>query len=517
MSFPMAPFELAHESDFKTIAIAIFVVFSAYKYFNARAQRAKLDAIPTLGPNGIFASYITVWKYMFYGRELIEEGCKEYPSAAFKIPTLFGWAVFLNSREMHEDFKRASEEELSVLDQFEETLQLRYTMSPVIHENPYHIDVVRGALTRNISARFDDVRDELKAAFDEYIPPREEWVEVPNVIETIQNVVVRTSNRFFVGLPLCRNEDWCDLNLKFTINVLVNGSLINFFPKFLIPIAGRIITNRKRSLRRAVKHLTPIFDERFAMEREYGPDWPGKPNDLISWLMDSCAQTGEDWQKGSYEDLALRVISVNFVAILTTSQTFVQALFHLAANPQIVEPLREEIRTTIEREGAWSKVAMVQMRLLDSFLKESHRHVGAQSISMSRIARKDFTFSNGTVVPAGTSVGLPTLHIHRSEEAYPSPYSFNPTRFSELREKEGEGIKHHMVTPTPDWLGFGAGKHACPGRFFAVNEIKALIAHVVMTYDVKLKDTDVFPPEMYFAGFVSPNPKAKLLFRKREM
>ena len=60
--------------------------------------------------------------------------------------------------------------------------------------------------------------------------------------------------------------------------------------------------------------------------------------------------------------------------------------------------------------------------------------------------------------------------------------------------------------------------HLCsPGRFFAVNEIKALLAHVLMTYDVKLKDTDEFPPEMYFAGLVSANTKAKVLFRKRKI
>ncbi|KAL0578516.1 hypothetical protein V5O48_003459 [Marasmius crinis-equi] len=494
-------------------------------YYLHRVDR--LDAIATLGPNGIFSSYITVWRYIFHGRELVEEGCKQHPEIAFKIPTLFGWLVVVNSGEMFEEIKRASEEDLSVLDLFEEvllenersavqkTLQTDYTISPTIHRNPYHIDVVRGPLTRNIGARFDDVRDELRHAFNHYISPRDDWLEVPNVIKAIQNIVVRTSNRFFVGLPLCRNEDWCDLNLEFAINVMINGTLIGFFPEVLHPIVGRIFSNRKRSLRRAVRHLTPIFDERFAMEREHGSNWPGKPNDLISWLIDSCAKNGEDWQKGSYEDLALRVIAVNFVAIHTTSQAFTQALFHLAANPQIVEPLREEVRTTVEREGEWSKLAMVQMRLLDSFMKESQRRVGVSPTGMNRKTRKDYRFSSGVVIPAGTTVGVAAYHLHHSEEAYPAPYSFIPRRFADLRDKEGEAIKHHMVTPTTNWVTFGAGKHACPGRFFAVNEIKALLVHVLMNYDVKLKDGNEFPPEICFAGFVTPNSKAKLLFRKR--
>ncbi|KAF9261891.1 cytochrome P450 [Marasmius fiardii PR-910] len=497
------------------IGITTLTGLLAYKYVNARIQRSKLDAIPTLGSDGIFSSYATAWRYVFHGRELIEEGCKQYPGTAFKVPTLFGWNVVLNGRDMFEELKRASEDDLSVLEVFEDLVHLEYTVSPIIHKNPYHIDVIRTTLTRNIAARFDEVRDEIQAAFSELIPLQDDWVEPPNIIKTIQDIVVRTSNRFFVGLPLCRNEDWCDMNLKFTINVMINGALIGFFPKFLHPIVGRIITNRKSSVRRAVRHLIPILDERFAMEREYGRDWPDKPNDLISWLIDSCAQNGEDWQKGSYEDLALRLIATNFVAIHTTSQTFTQALFHLAANPQIIGPLREEIKFTVEREGGWSKLAMVQMRLLDSFMKESQRRIGVPPVGITRIALKDYRFSNGVVIPAGTKVGVPSYHIHHDEATYPSPLEFNPTRFSELREKEGEGIKHHMVTPTSDYLTFGAGKHACPGRFFAVNEIKALLAHVLMNYDIKLRDSDVFPEEIEFAGFITPNQNAKVLFRKR--
>jgi hypothetical protein len=42
----------------------------------------------------------------------------------------------------------------------------------------------------------------------------------------------------------------------------------------------------------------------------------------------------------------------------------------------------------------------------------------------------------------------------------------------------------------PDSLEFGHGSHACPGRFFAVNVLKAIVAHLLLKYDLKLRDGD---------------------------
>ncbi|ESK83523.1 cytochrome p450 [Moniliophthora roreri MCA 2997] len=102
-----------------------------------------------------------------------------------------------------------------------------------------------------------------------------------------------------------------------------------------------------------------------------------------------------------------------------------------------------------------------------------------------------------------------------SQDTYPAPDDFNAARFAKLRDMEGEGVKHQVVTPTLDWVNFGTGKHACPGRFFAVNELKAMLAHVLMKYDVKFKDDAGFPPSMVFAGSISPNQAAKVMFRRR--
>jgi cytochrome P450 len=67
-----------------------------------------------------------------------------------------------------------------------------------------------------------------------------------------------------------------------------------------------------------------------------------------------------------------------------------------------------------------------------------------------------------------------------------------------------------------DYLPFGHGRHACPGRFFAATELKGMLAHV-MNYDVKLDESanGVRPLNMHFGFSRVPNTKAKVYFRKR--
>lgn len=58
-----------------------------------------------------------------------------------------------------------------------------------------------------------------------------------------------------------------------------------------------------------------------------------------------------------------------------TKQSFTHALYHLAAEPHYIQPIREEIEAVIAEDG-WSKVAMTKMHKLDSFFKESQRYNG---------------------------------------------------------------------------------------------------------------------------------------------
>lgn len=64
-------------------------------------------------------------------------------------------------------------------------------------------------------------------------------------------------------------------------------------------------------------------------------------------------------------------------------------------------------------------------------------------------------------------------------------------------------------------MTFGHGRFACPGRFFASNESKVVLAELLLTYDIKLKEGEERPKNLFFADACFPDPKREVLFRRR--
>ena len=80
---------------------------------------------------------------------------------------------------------------------------------------------------------------------------------------------------------------------------------------------------------------------------------------------------------------------------------------------------------------------------------------------------------------------------------------------------ESSTKKVGIVSSSLDHLPFGHGRYACPGRYFAACELKLMLAHTVMTYDVKMEIEGVRPQDMWFMDTCVPNSNANVLFRKR--
>jgi len=156
---------------------------------------------------------------------------------------------------------------------------------------------------------------------------------------------------------------------------------------------------------------------------------------------------------------------------------------------------------------------------LDSFIKESQRFGGIGALAMPRKLLQDFKFSDGLVVPKGTDIFVANAAMHRDEAYYPDPTTFDGNRFVDVDgsdSKEEEFNKNSVVNLRNDYIIFGHGRPGCPGRFFAITEIKAFVAHLLMNYDIKL-DPEAPPFKNLWFNFATiPDPAAHILVRKRK-
>jgi hypothetical protein len=114
----------------------------------------------------------------------------QHKSAPFKVANRYGWMVVLSNRKHIEEIRRAPNNELSFMEAFIDVsnctvlLELtriecrwkqfnsRYTLGDEVHDNPYHIAVIRSQLTRNIGKVYPEIRDEVVTSFDEILDLR---------------------------------------------------------------------------------------------------------------------------------------------------------------------------------------------------------------------------------------------------------------------------------------------------------------------------------------------------------
>jgi cytochrome P450 len=137
-------------------------------------------------------------------------------------------------------------------------------------------------------------------------------------------------------------------------------------------------------------------------------------------------------------------------------------------------------------------------------------------VTMTRKLLRAHTFSDGTRVPAGAIVGVPTLPHQLDRATYESPHVVDPFRFEHAKDKDGEVAHKHFTSCDSAYLPFGAGKQACPGRFFASIELKAMLSYLLLHYDVRAEAEGVRPADIYIQHAIIP-VQAKVLFRKRQL
>ncbi|KAF9263087.1 cytochrome P450 [Marasmius fiardii PR-910] len=469
--------------------------------------------IPSIGcGNDPLTSFRAAMRFRTDCKELIQEGYDKFKGRMFKLAMADRWVIIVTGKELVNELWSAPDGKLNFHKAVEETTKSRFSFGEAVTENTYHVGVVRTRLTRNIPDLFPELLDELACSFSDEFKPSIEW-KAYSPIPHVQQIVCRASNRLFVGLPKCRDPSYVRLNIGYTLEVMYARKTLNSYPSFLQSVIGRYITNIAARTKEAVEHLTPIIQERLSILERSNADYSQLPNDLLTWLIIDTDKKGRN-----ILELCQRVLVVNFGAIHTTTNTFVHLLFYLAANPDWVEILREDVKSATEVHG-WTKTAFNKMPKLDSILHECLRIDGVNLWSLIRVAMEDYTFSNGVTVPKGALLAAPTFALHTDGSTVPTTGSQSVDVFDPWRYCDGKAEESSNQSTTTGWsyLPFGHGKMSCPGRFFAGAELKLMVAYFIENYDVKLEYPGPKPPNVYIGHSCAPNQSARVMVKARNM
>lgn len=138
---------------------------------------------------------------------------------------------------------------------------------------------------------------------------------------------------------------------------------------------------------------------------------------------------------------------------------------------------------------------------------------------------KPITLKDGTRIPAGTFIEAPGMSLLHDAEHYADPDRFDPYRFYRPRTEDTRDPNefksresYQYVSVTKENTAFGYGRHACPGRFFAANEIKLIMARILFDFDIRLPPgvQERYPNTYGDAAIVYVNEEGLDEFRRRE-
>lgn len=98
----------------------------------------------------------------------------------------------------------------------------------------------------------------------------------------------------------------------------------------------------------------------------------------------------------------------------------------------------------------------------------------------------------GFHIPHGVRVAVPNHFIQRDPDVYQEADRYNAFRYAAPVGTDNAGAylqqkQSSLSMPSDNFLAWGHGRHACPGRFFATHLMKIMLAHVLVTYDVEAK------------------------------
>jgi cytochrome P450 len=233
--------------------------------------------------------------------------------------------------------------------------------------------------------------------------------------------------------------------------------------------------------------VNAVLDERLAH--------PTESADLLNVLFKADNGT---WPRKRVRDEALTFMLAGHE---TTANAMSWFWYLMALNPEARERMFDEVDDVL---GTRRPTADDLGRLpwTTACLQESQRYYSAVWI-IAREAIEDDLIGGHHIRP-GTTVIIPTHHIHHDERWWPDPEAFDPTRFT------GDAGKDR---PRSAYLPFGGGRRVCIGHSFALMEMVLIAA--IMSQQFVFDVAPGAPVELEATLTLRPKRGVAVIGRKR--
>lgn len=227
--------------------------------------------------------------------------------------------------------------------------------------------------------------DETAATLSEVLGDSDQWRSV-KLYPALHLVTLRVTSRVLLGDKLCRDARWLEIADGYPNTYFKALAKLRLIPwpikslvYWLIPECTTIrhmVQDSRRLIDPEVKTRKKAVDRDRARRKLSGTrarhaQGSDAPQDGMTWLYELAVE-----QKLPEPDYASLLIGLTMAASSPTVVT-VQLLVHLCEFPEIIPQLRKEIIEVVGKLG-WSRKALYELKLMDSFMRESQRYTPQQ-------------------------------------------------------------------------------------------------------------------------------------------
>lgn len=435
---------------------AVTILLSAYYFFgfgknNARPRGAK--DVPEVKGNLPIVGHGIAFSRDIIG--FVRNAYRNY-GKIFKIKVFRSTFVVVCDNNLKKEFFKATEDKMSLYDVLD-----KLYFSDAFSDDPKKLALIINLVKKTISIRYDEFSPKIMDEASRMIKRmrKRSASETIRITDEMIRFVACTSARCFISVEL--TDEFYNVLMEFTVLLNRIVVLTYFFPKSIL----RMILNPK--LRRLRKKMVALLDDEI---EKYRKD-KTKSDSLVF-------RTGVDYydkEIGRHltnEEIGDIIVCLLYVSSENTALGLSATITDLARHPKYWDMVKAESAKYLKSGDVKSLYAS---SILDACVMESAR-MNSHIFALNRKPINRDATIGGYYVGDVDCVAMcePMLmNYDCAEENFKDAQQYNPDRFLSEKEKK---TPYQVMT-------WGAGVHLCPGKQFAIMEIKAAMSLVTNNFE----------------------------------